>query len=193
MFTLEGPASFVTLTHCCQEPKNTFINGKTGMAPQRNILTRPEEAAGGFRAYPQEAWVSYLLGSPWGGRGTEAGAGKRGTLLPEGGPAPFPQEAPRRGSLGWREPGRLSATWPGLHPTPPPGARGGSSPGSGPMQVFSLMEHFPRLQMKLGAGCRPLSGPPGTHRCPRGEASGNVLFWLSSQLSRTLSHLQVLL
>ena len=59
--------SFVTLTYCCQEPKNTFINGKTGMAPQRNILTSPEEPAGGFRAHPQEAWVSYLLGSPPGG------------------------------------------------------------------------------------------------------------------------------
>lgn len=64
---MEGPTSFVTLTHCCQEPKNTFINGKTGMAPQRNILTSPEEPAGRFRAHPQEAWVSYLLGSPPGG------------------------------------------------------------------------------------------------------------------------------
>lgn len=42
--------SFVTLTYCCQEPKNTFINGKTGMAPQRNILTSSEEPAGRFRA-----------------------------------------------------------------------------------------------------------------------------------------------
>lgn len=61
--------SFVTLTYCCQEPKNTFINGKTGMAPRRNILTSPEEPAGGFRAHPQEAWVSYLLGSPPEGKG----------------------------------------------------------------------------------------------------------------------------
>ena len=64
VFILEGLTSFVTFTHCCQEPKNTFINGKTGMAPQRNILTSPEEPAGRFRAHPQEAGAPYLLGSP---------------------------------------------------------------------------------------------------------------------------------
>lgn len=42
------PGSFVTFTHCCWEPKNTFINGKTRMAPQRNILTSTEERAGGL-------------------------------------------------------------------------------------------------------------------------------------------------
>lgn len=76
---MEGPTSFVTLTHCCQEPKNTFINGKTGMAPQRNILTSPEEPAGRFRAYPQEAWVSYLRGSPrWGAGGSAECRSRRG-------------------------------------------------------------------------------------------------------------------
>lgn len=47
------------------------------MAPQRNILTSPEEPAGRFRAHPQEAWVSYLLGSPPAG-------GECSTLLPAG-------------------------------------------------------------------------------------------------------------
>lgn len=47
LFTLEGSTSFVTVTHCCWEPKNTFINGKIGLAPQSNILPSVEERAGG--------------------------------------------------------------------------------------------------------------------------------------------------
>lgn len=47
LFTLEGSVSFVTVTHCCWEPKNTFINGKIGLAPQSNILPSVEELPGG--------------------------------------------------------------------------------------------------------------------------------------------------
>lgn len=49
LFTLEGSTSFVTVTHCCWEPKNTFINGKIGLAPQSNILPSVEERAGGSK------------------------------------------------------------------------------------------------------------------------------------------------
>lgn len=47
LFTLEGSTAFVTVTHCCWEPKNTFINGKIGLAPQSNILPSVEELAEG--------------------------------------------------------------------------------------------------------------------------------------------------
>lgn len=48
LFTLEGSTSFVTVTHCCWEPKNTFINGKIGLASQNNILPSVEDLAGGW-------------------------------------------------------------------------------------------------------------------------------------------------
>lgn len=62
LFTLEGSTSFVTVTHCCWEPKNTFINGKIGLAPESNILPSVEELAGGSK-YILGKYASYLPGA----------------------------------------------------------------------------------------------------------------------------------
>lgn len=66
LFTLEGSTSFVTVTHCCWEPKNTFINGKTGLAPQSNILPSVEELAGGSECILGKYGFLSSRG-PWGG------------------------------------------------------------------------------------------------------------------------------
>lgn len=80
------------------------------MTPQRNILTSPEEPVGRFRAHPQEAGASYLLGSP---------AGERAAC--------FSCRVSVRGSqaqlTGLDCAEVASATWPGPRPTQmqPPG------------------------------------------------------------------------
>ena len=190
MFILEGPTSFVTFTHCCQEPKNTFINGKTGMAPQRNILTSPEEPAGRFRAHPQEAGAPYLLGSP---------PGEGSTLLR---PA-FPRRALRLGFLGW-----IVLRWllqPGqVHPRQRCSSPGLSGPGSS--RVTAPSRHSPLWPVpsdctwRVEAASRQLSGLPGTERCLLGERGSwrptgsvrGVFLPLHSQSLRLPSVCQVL-
>lgn len=156
MFILEGPTSFVTFTHCCQEPKNTFINGKTGMAPQRNILTSPEEPAGRFRAHPQEAGAPYLLGSPPGGAAHFSG--RVSELGPQ---ARLPgldcaEVAPAR-QLGHP---RQRCSSPGLS---------GVILGDCPIQAFPFVAHSLGLHQRTGAASRQLSGLPGTEQCLLGE------------------------
>lgn len=90
--------------YCCQEPKNTFINGKTGMALHRTILTSPEEPGGRFGAYPQEARRFYFVGSCW---------GVRAACLSQQGACPVSSPGCFLGQVVLRQ---RSATWAGPEP-----------------------------------------------------------------------------